>query len=216
MQNINCRSKKRRIFSSCQKLLFLHWLLFSHYICFSCSSRGATSISLRTFMYFSQDFREFFRWSSHQLSVFLTVENSPSNWGIGSCFLLLLICNPLTETPLNPQRSKLSASLSAYIDEVESTGAVLEDETETVGTKEAGEEEEVTGGVAWRQEEAVYAGETAISWHPGDGQLTDCFFSFLMVHGVMFVEKDKLEGKREQMYLRKKRRHLDFQGYSWD
>ena len=60
----------------------------------------------------------------------------------------MLICNPLTETPLNPKRSQLSASLSAYIDEVESTGAVLEDETETVGTKEAGEDEEVTGGVA--------------------------------------------------------------------
>ena len=51
------------------------------------------------------------------------------------------------ETPLNPQRSQLRASFSADIDEVESTGAVLDDETETVGTKEAGEEEEVTGTV---------------------------------------------------------------------
>ena len=51
-------------------------------------------------------------------------------------------------------------------------------------------------------------------WQPGDGQLADCFFSSVMVHGVVVVEKEKLEGKREQMESRKKRGHLDFQGYS--
>ena len=36
-------------------------------------------------------------------------------------------------------------------------------------------------------------------WQPGDRQLTDCFFSFLMVHGGVVVEKEKLEGRRKQI-----------------
>ena len=98
-------------------------------------------MSLRTSIYFSKDLREFCLCSSHQLSVFFTVEHSPSNWELSSCFLLLWIFKPFMEIPLNPQRSQLSASLSAGTDEMESTGAVFENETGSVGTTEAGEKE---------------------------------------------------------------------------